>query len=234
MTDIEQRRHRLLTYLRDLPPKARQHLDELKARGARDRERPDFVWYFLLTSFSTMGSSRGFDGLMSDPENFAALSYETIRALSPTERRSVIEQRLRKAKIRMPAKKAGWLAENFNRIEGMGGLSRATAIAHEQPNREAKIAFLKQFKGIADKYARNIWMDVYHPDFHDAVAIDQRIKNVSAALGIAPKSYAEHERFYQDLAAEAGLQAWELDRVLYANPKDVLQVIHADSQDRLA
>ena len=38
---------------------------------------------------------------------------------------------------------------------------------------------------------------------------------ISAILGVSFATYDEHERFYQELAKEAGLQPWELDRLLY-------------------
>ena len=107
----------------------------------------------------------------------------------------------------------------------MGGISRANQIAFAQPDRTRKIAFLKRFDGIGEKYSRNIWMDMYDPDFYDAVAIDDRIKKVSAALGVSFKRYEDHERYYQSLAKEVGLQSWELDRVLYWFLPDVLNSI---------
>lgn len=58
-------------------------------------------------------------------------------------------------------------------------------------------------------------MDVYHPDFRHTVAVDERIKRITKELGYEFKNYGEHERFYQDIAREAGLEAWELDRLLY-------------------
>ena len=55
-------------------------------------------------------------------------------------------------------------------------------------------------------------MDVYHEDFRDSIALDLRIKAISEALGLSFSSYTEHERFYLDVAREAGLNGWELDR----------------------
>jgi N-glycosylase/DNA lyase len=65
------------------------------------------------------------------------------------------------------------------------------------------------------EYARNIWMDIYHPDFRNTIAVDQRISRITEELGYRFKNYEEHERFYQEVAQEAGLEAWELDRLLY-------------------
>src|SRR5262249_48818325 len=114
-----------------------------------------------------------------------------------------------------PAQKARWLAANFDRIESMGGIEAANRRALDAPGRVAKLAFMLQFDGIGDKYARNIWMDVYDSDFHDAIAVDERVKKVTKALGYSFARYADHEQFYQELAQAAGLKPWELDRLLY-------------------
>ena len=49
----------------------------------------------------------------------------------------------------------------------MGGPERAKELLLAQPDRDAKIKFLKAFPGIGPKYARNIMMDVYHRQFRD-------------------------------------------------------------------
>ncbi|MCA9169714.1 MAG: hypothetical protein KDB23_18700 [Planctomycetales bacterium] len=74
---------------------------------------------------------------------------------------------------------------------------------------------MKTFPGIGPKYARNIMMDVYHEDFRDSIAIDVRIKAVTKALGLTFASYDEHEHFFLGVAADAGLNGWELDRLLF-------------------
>ncbi len=224
-TGTDRRRARLVEFLRNLPSHVQDRLATAKSDGKIHRSRPDWLWYSLVTSFSTMGNSRGYAALMADPVALHGLSYEVLVPLNNKELRKSLELCLRRAKVRMPGRKADWLARNFKIIEKMGGIRRANAIAFAQPDRAAKIAFLQQFDGIGDKYSRNIWMDIYDPDFHDAVAIDQRIKKVSAALGISFKRYEDHEQYYRGLAKTAGLQPWELDRVLYGFLPDVLNVI---------
>lgn len=46
-------------------------------------------------------------------------------------------------------------------------------------------------------------MDVYHEDFRDSIAVDERVKKVSEALGLSFKTYDEHEQFYLKIAREA-------------------------------
>jgi hypothetical protein len=91
---------------------------------------------------------------------------------------------------------------------------------------------MKRFYGVGDKYARNIWMDSYHPDFRDAIAVDERIKKATEALGYSFKTYADHERFYQEVAEDAGLQGWEVDRLLYNHLGEFLDAITANEEER--
>ena len=94
--------------------------------------------------------------------------------------------------------------------------------------RQAKIQFLKQFKGIGDKYARNIMMTSITADFRNSIAVDSRIKSVTTALGLSFSSYDEHEVFYLDVAGRAGLNGWELDRLLFWFKDEVLARLNAE------
>ena|GEM_PF-5788181 len=77
------------------------------------------------------------------------------------------------------------------------------------------MAFLDNFPGIGPKYARNIMMDCYHPLFRNCIAIDARIKSVSKKLGLEFKGYEEQEYFYKIAAEKAGIEGWELDRLIW-------------------
>jgi hypothetical protein len=107
------------------------------------------------------------------------------------------------------------MARNYDLMAKLGGPVGAKRQALDQDGKEAKINLLKRFHGIGPKYARNIWMTVYDPDFHDTVAVDLRIKKITKALGYSFETFEEEENFYQDIAKEAGLSSWELDRLLY-------------------
>lgn len=87
--------------------------------------------------------------------------------------------------------------------------------------------FLRKLPVIGPKYARNIMMDVYHPGFRDCIAIDSRIKAITKALGLHFASYKEHEKFYLSVASGAGIDGWELDRLLYALRERVEKQISA-------
>lgn len=103
----------------------------------------------------------------------------------------------------------------------LGGPETAKDKLFSQLGREAKIRFLQNFPGIGPKYARNIMMDVYHEDFRDSISLDVRIKAISDALGLKFSSYAEHESFYLEVARDAGVNGWELDRLLFNFSEEV-------------
>jgi thermostable 8-oxoguanine DNA glycosylase len=212
-TDKAQR-GRFLEILKNIPSYMRERLEELKVEQ-RNLNRPDFIWHYLLVSFSTMGNSRGYYGLIANQANYQEITYGVIKKLNPEDRLGHIQRVLLKAKVRMPDQKAKWLVENFNMIEKMGGLKKVKQAAFSSTGSRGKNHFLMQFAGIGDKYGRNIWMDVYHPDFRDHIAIDSRIKNITEKMGYYFRTYEQHEKFYLELALEANLEGWELDRLLY-------------------
>lgn len=205
---------RLAEVVRQLAAEKRAELEKLKS-GYLGLSRPDFIWHYLLQSFSTMGRAAGWEGLIGNQENYRRVTYEVLGKLPPDARRSQVLEVCRAAKLRMPAKKAGFIVACFDHVQHLGGLEAAKAQLLEQPGREAKMAFLDAFPGIGEKYARNIMMDVYHEDFRDSIALDVRILAISKALGLTFTSYRAHEAFYVDVAQAAGLNGWELDRLLF-------------------
>ena len=209
------RRAALTQALRRATPDMLATLDELKRAGRENLEREDFLWHHLLTSMSTMGNSRGYDGLIADRSNYDRVTYEALDTLDDEDREEHLDEVLRDAKVRMPAQKARWLSDNFLRVRAMGGPTAAKTTALSQQGKRAKVAFLTSFSGIGPKYGRNIWMDVYDDDFHHAIAVDERIKAVSAAMGYSFQQYDDHEAFYLAIADDAGLEGWEVDRLLY-------------------
>jgi thermostable 8-oxoguanine DNA glycosylase len=210
----EKKRALLVEALRNIPDCMQTTLKALK-KGSKDIARPDFVWHFMLQSLATQGNSRGSDGIIKDRHNYSKITFKALSKLDTKERSNTLRKVMRAAKVRMPDKKAEWAVTNFDIVARMGGMEKAKQLALDQKGKEAKIKFIKQFAGIGDKYARNFWMDVYHPEFRDCVAIDDRIKKITKAMGYSFYSYKEHERFYLEIASQAGLKGWELDRLLY-------------------
>lgn len=199
---------------RALAVEKRETLDRLKAEYAQ-LSRPDFLWHYLLQSFATMGRAAGAIGLIDNKTNYNKVRYEALTRLTPSARAAQVETTCRAAKIRMPSIKTQYILGCFEKVRKLGGLEAAKAALFARRGRAAKIEFLKSFPGIGDKYARNILMDVYHEDFRDSIAVDSRISKLSATWGLRFDSYQEHESFYLRIAAQAGLNGWELDRLLF-------------------
>lgn len=205
---------RLAEVIRSLAAEKRSTLEQLKA-GHTGLKRPDFIWHYLLQSFSTMGRAAGWHDLIGNEQNYRRVTYEAIQALPRELRGPHIRLVFQQAKIRMPNRKARFILGCFELIEELGGLGQTKAKLLAELGREGKIRFLDSFPGIGPKYARNIMMDVYHEDFYDSIAIDSRIQAISARLGVSFSSYEEHEAFYLRVAQEAGVNGWELDRLLF-------------------
>jgi thermostable 8-oxoguanine DNA glycosylase len=207
-------RNRLVAVVRTLAIEKKAELERLKQEH-RGLTRSDFIWHYLLVSFSTMGRASGWHGLIGNKNNYQRVTYNVLAALSLEARRSQVRQVCKVAGMRMPDKKADYILGCFDYIKQLGGPEAAKAKLLAQPGREAKIRFLQTFHGIGPKYARNIMMDVYHEDFRNSIALDIRIKAISGALGLSFSSYAEHEQFYLNVARDSGINGWELDRLLF-------------------
>jgi hypothetical protein len=209
-------RNRLVRFLHSLPKEVSSQLEQLKEDGRANAHRGDFLWFHLVTSFATQGNSRGYHNLMANPDLLSEISYDNLRGKELSERQLVIEKVLLAAKVRMPKTKSQKLSNNLSRIEReYGGLEFANKAAFAQQGAAAKKTFLMQFEGIGEKYGRNIWMDIYDPDFHDSIAIDERVKKISTLLGIHEWDYLSQEQYYRDIAMESDVTVWDIDRTCY-------------------
>jgi thermostable 8-oxoguanine DNA glycosylase len=199
--------------------------------GRKDLDRLDFVWHELLLSFATMGNSRGAEGLIRNRKNYKRVTFEALkRKRTNAARLNELREVFCAAKVRMPDRKADWLAENYHKVAALGGPAKTKKMMLDSKGREEKIKFWRGFKGIGKKYARNIMMDVYHPDFRNYIALDERIKKITRALGLVFGGYEPEEEFYLDVAKKAGIEGWELDRMLYGFRDRVLDELE-DAED---
>jgi hypothetical protein len=222
---VAARRAALIDAFCELPVHMRDRLEGLKRTGNALRQRNDLLWYLLLQSASTQGNSRGWQGLFGNADLLASVEYGALSFVEHGDREALILNALRVAKVRMPTQKAIWLAANFNRIAHMGGVAVATQQMLGLPDRNAKYEFITQFDGIGKKYGRNIWMDIYDPCFRGAIAVDERVKKVSGAIGLETRRYNDIESFFVSCAQDSGLEPWEVDRLLYNFTDHFLSVI---------
>jgi len=220
----EQQLRSLVTVAKDLRNKYQDDLDSKKKMGLALQERSDFLWYELLVSYSTWGGSRGSEGLIEDEKRYQQVSYEELKKIDAKEDRiNRLRQIMKDAKVRWFNKKAPMLVQCFEKIEDMRGLAAVNATLLNKKSASEIMKFLEDFPGIGPKYARNIMMDSYHPLFRDRIALDSRVRSVSKKLGIDFKDYSDYENFYLRVAKEAGIEGWELDRLIWEHIDDFLK-----------
>jgi len=203
----------------------KKFLTQMKG-GKRNLDRPDFIWHALLGSFATMGNSKGFSRLVKDQKNYNRISFSTLKKLKTRRaRKKRIQEVCKGAGIRWPDRKAAWIIDCFEMIQQLGGLKRTKDKLLSAQGRDDKMRFLRQFPGIGPKYSRDIMMDVYDKDFRNSIALDTRVKSISKELGLSFSTYEAEEDFFLDVAREAGINGWELDRLLYWFRDDIRELL---------
>lgn len=199
---------------------ADERIEELKRTAQQRRERPDMLWFELILSMATLQGSSG-STLATEDEYYSQVQYQTLLEMDEDERIDHLEDVLLDAGVNMHLRKADFINAQVQRIDSLGGLDSAQQKFEARDGKEAKMDFLREFKGVGDKYARNIGMDIFHPDFQDTIALDSRIRGISDELGVEFDSYEQHEQFYISVAERLGITAWELDRILYRYTDEV-------------
>lgn len=203
---------------------AKERIEEQKQIAETRRERSDTLWFELVLSMSTWQGSSGSD-LATEEEYYSQVKYDKILQMPENERVQHLKEVLLDAGVNMQDKKSRYISSHVTRIESMGGLEEAQEEFESRDGKDEKMEFLKQFRGIGDKYARNIGMDLFHPDFRGTVALDTRIRNVTDELDVDSDSYEQEEEFYVSVANRLGITPWELDRILYRYTDEVIQEI---------
>lgn len=186
------------------------HVTASKARLKSDT----WLWDALLLSMATYGSSAGAERLHSKPR--PELAYGELVRRTVDQRKAVIEKHYREINGRYLGRKIECLSQAIDVFERSGGLSAFQNKIRSLGSADEKIQALLQLKGIGEKYARNIWMDVGDEHVINSIAIDSRIMKLLNALGLQGLTYKDQERELLKLAAICGINGWMLDRLLYA------------------
>lgn len=67
---MNSQKEKLAKIANELATLHREKLEQLKLEHI-ELERPDFIWHFLLQSFSTMGRAAGWHGLIGNKDNYS-------------------------------------------------------------------------------------------------------------------------------------------------------------------
>lgn len=220
----------LVAVAKNLRYKYKYELESKKEKGRAMLKRPDFLWHELLVSYSTWGGISRNEGMITDKNKNQQITYAELKNLSNEDRMNRLRQIMKDAKIHCYKKKAPMLARCFEKIEEIGGLEQANAMLLNKECAAEMIEFLDDFPGIGPKYARNIMMDCHHPFFRDKIALDSRILSISNELRLNLKAYQDHEKFYLNIAKEAGIEGWELDRLIFEHRDEFLNALRSPAE----
>ncbi|MEO8287124.1 MAG: hypothetical protein ABI670_11895 [Chloroflexota bacterium] len=216
---------RLVPVVRMVYQQNQLQLEGMKERGQRLFERDDIVWSLVL---STAVSSQ------SDIIDSPALSYEAVHLIAdvsfdPVEEIAELVAGLGGIDARKK-EAADVLLRAHELIEEDGGLQEVTKRFHAIESRQAVYNFLHRFRaGSRGPYSsanslNNPLDELYQPAFRDQVQITGEMQFLLDKLqlsGLAlprqdPRdgSQSAYEQFYQQVAVEAGLEAWLLEQMV--------------------
>lgn len=202
---------------------AKAGAEERWSRIARGEE-PAWLWNAVVQSSATNGGARHLDHL-----TFIRRQFEDVTGTDPLSWGSVIEYE--------EARLLEWLAiaanPHFQRWGGIKDRLRQFVDANRDKlfdvsselltvDRATCLAKLVEIPGVSDKYARNLMMDVGHPEFMDgSFALDSRLSGFLVAFTGAKHTFSGRSRAKWTeaellaIAHAIGLTAWEMDRLVF-------------------
>lgn len=186
--------------------------------------QPHWLWEALLQSAATNGGAKHLDRLAFIRSEFVAVS-----GVDPFAWEAITKYD--------EGPLLGWLGvaanPHFQRWEGIRDRLAEFVAANRDTlpklserilrgNRNACIDILNDIPGVRDKYARNLMMDVGHPQFMDgSFALDSRISGFLETITGIGHAYRSRSRtkWTEDelvgIAHDVGLSAWEMDRLIF-------------------
>lgn len=81
----KQQRDAFATVVKKIYEAHRAEIEALKVPH-EDIARPDFVWHYLLQSFSTMGRAAGWHGLIGNKANYNRITFVALQELTEKQR----------------------------------------------------------------------------------------------------------------------------------------------------
>ena len=193
-----------------------EHQGELSTALAETRlkkSQPHWLWDVYLMSICTNGGSNNY--ARKKEQYGIALEWKHLAKISKQNRADLFHNlpNPRRRKLLSPA-----LEDSFNSILEAGGPESVALHYDGLATVAERMKFWKSFRGIGEKYARNIPMDIGDPLFTQHIALDSRINQLIDKVVDAPakSNYEARETFVLALGQDAGItNAWYLDRLLY-------------------
>ncbi|HUN96437.1 MAG TPA: hypothetical protein VMU69_09380 [Bradyrhizobium sp.] len=192
-------------------------LEEQRAQGQKNLERPNWLWDALIGSAATLGRVPCLCILESKRAKY---QWHAVESLDDSKLEALVLDIYTEAGVRFRNRKSAWAGKNRRLICDEGGPDAVKRRWLGLPVKEA-CNYLARFAGVSSKYARNIGMDVARTDFMDTAALDWRLltilRRVNPALPpIRGKGYLEIEAYARKLACCLRISLWEFDRTLFS------------------
>ncbi|MGA1798684.1 hypothetical protein VH567_07875 [Sphingomonas sp. 4RDLI-65] len=209
--------------------KMSDNLKSLKVEAIAFGEQEDWPWIGFVMSCATYGGSKNWSNNVEP--RISLFEWAAVNALSDDERQALF---LTVPNPRFLTRTANNLEKIYQSIKNDGGPKVVRERFASLQSAEALIAALKTYPGIGDKYARNMPMDVYHPLVQTHFAFDHRLNAVIQTVigGLPP--YEVREAMMGRVATEIGIDAWDLDRVLYSRHTEIINEVQSMSDDLVA
>ena len=200
-------------------------LQNLKTSAIKFGKSEDWPWNGFVLSFATYGGSNNWT---TNVEPRAAM-FEWSRVADLTDDdREVLFQTVPNPRFKV--RTAAALEAVFQSIKAEGGPKAVRERLARAADARALIADLQKYSGIGPKYARNIAMDVHHPLIRNHFAFDHRLNAiVTEAIGGLPP-YDVREAMMLRVARGIGVEAWDLDRVLYSRHTQIIDELRSISE----
>ncbi|MEO6118921.1 MAG: hypothetical protein ABIP37_07600 [Methylotenera sp.] len=112
--EISKEKSKLAKILKEISQSTGKYLLEEEKKKYDQINRSDFLWHYLLQSFSTMGRSSGWNGLIGNKLNYNQITFEAITNLPSLSRENKLKEVCGLAKVRMPDQKAKYILGCFN------------------------------------------------------------------------------------------------------------------------
>lgn len=183
--------------------------------------QPDWPWVGFVQSFATLGGSNNLNRIQARKSDF---EWNNVCALSDDDRKRLF---LELPNPRFRDRVASFVEQVFHRFRVAGG---PAAIRREYEAAGDRVAYLRTFPGIGEKYARNIPMDICDPVVTKRFALDHRLKRLLFQHLQRHFNYQEGEDFLNEVARLLGTDSSSLDRVLYAQEKEIEEALRSRAE----
>ena len=202
------------------------HRIELKKKykqAQQVKKNPYWFWDQFLESMCTLGGVKNWGD--KKEQYLHKLDWIYLSGL-PSSKRKKIFQDLPNPRWRKRV--SLYLESTFEQTQAMGGPIYIARIYDRLKTPKDKINFLKGFKGIGDKYARNIPMDIADSTFVSHIALDHRINELAKLISDYPSraQYEKREQYFINLIKPLQIpNAWYLDRLLFSYYQDIKRTL---------